>query len=752
MTLERANSRTLPKQRRRFSQKSRTRHLNRFVTDIESTGQEQISDEARFHARLLDMIDQAVTATSFDGSVIYQNRIADQLYGWSLSGSAALHIPQAATLEAWRARELEILARVSAGKSWSGEMLVHRWDGMAFPCLVTASPLLNARGDLIGTVSISTDITAQKQTEYRLEHYIKRLEHLRDTERAILSAQSPERIAEVAITQIQQLVPYLWASVTVFDLVAEEVQMLAVQSLRETSFEAGAYFPLDSFGVPEELIAGKVYSIEDIQALSRVEPITQVLKMEGARSYVRVPLMTHGELIGSLNLAAGARSAFTKDHIDIAQEVADQLAIAIYNAQLFTEVRRYATDLERRVAGRTSELSEANELLQRQIQERQQAEAAERRQRALAESLRDIARVLNSTLNLDEVLTRILDNVGRVVPHQAANIMFVEGETVRIARSQGYTQYPMGEAIFNLEFPIGEVPALFWSANTSQTMVISDTRQYPDWVMFPGADWVRSYAGAPISLEGKVIGFLNVDSAMPGFFTPVHAEALRIFADQAAIAIQNARLYEQSQALAALEERQRLSHELHDAVSQTLWSASLIADILPELWEQNAAKGRQKLIRLRQLTRGALAEMRTLLLELHPTALLEVGLGDLLQRLCEVITSRTGIAISPAVEGQVSLSPPAQVTLYRIAQEALNNVVRHAAASEVTVRLQCTPERLTLCIRDNGRGFVQGNFRPNHMGLNIMHERAQSIGALLTISSQVGQGTEVVVTWSPKKE
>ncbi len=149
--------------------------------------------------------------------------------------------------------------------------------------------------------------------------------------------------------------------------------------------------------------------------------------------------------------------------------------------------------------------------------------------------------------------------------------------------------------------------------------------------------------------------------------------------------MENARLYEQAQALAALEERQRLARDLHDAVSQTLFSASLIAEVLPRLWERNPAEGQRSLAELHQLTRGALAEMRTLLLELRPAALLEVGLADLLRQLAEAVTGRSRVPIDLSLDKPYPLPPDVQVNLYRIAQEALSNVAKHSGASRATV-------------------------------------------------------------------
>ena len=202
---------------------------------------------------------------------------------------------------------------------------------------------------------------------------------------------------------------------------------------------------------------------------------------------------------------------------------------------------------------------------------------------------------------------------------------------------------------------------------------------------------------------------------------------------------------------AATAERNRLARELHDAVSQTLFSASLIAEVLPRLWERNPDEGRKRLEEVRQLTRGALAEMRTLLLELRPGALAEAELGDLLRQLAESITGRSRVPVLVTAEGQCTLTSEARIAFYRIAQEALNNVARHAGASQARVNLSCQPGRVVLRVSDNGKGFNMTSVPLDSFGLGIMQERAKGIGASLTVSSKGGQGTEVVVTYDESK-
>lgn len=202
---------------------------------------------------------------------------------------------------------------------------------------------------------------------------------------------------------------------------------------------------------------------------------------------------------------------------------------------------------------------------------------------------------------------------------------------------------------------------------------------------------------------------------------------------------------------AAAAERNRLARDLHDAVSQTLFSASLIAEVLPRLWERNHEEGLRRLEEVRQLTRGALAEMRALLLELRPSSLIEADLPYLLNQLSESIIGRAGLPVIVSVEGQFSFPDEVKVALYRIAQEALNNVSKHARAKRANVNLLCETDRITLKITDDGRGFDVSRISLDSLGLGIMHERAEDIRASLSVQSRTDQGTEIMVVWQNVK-
>jgi signal transduction histidine kinase len=203
-----------------------------------------------------------------------------------------------------------------------------------------------------------------------------------------------------------------------------------------------------------------------------------------------------------------------------------------------------------------------------------------------------------------------------------------------------------------------------------------------------------------------------------------------------------------AQVAATAEERSRLARDLHDAVTQTIYSAALIAEALPQVWERNPVEGQRNLTKLRQLVRGALAEMRTLLFELRPAALEHAELDSLLRQLADALTGRTQVPVTIDIEGQAD--PPAAVkaAFYRISQEAFNNIAKHSSAEQATLMLRQSPELVDLTIRDNGRGFDLNNVAAGQMGLAIMRERAQAIGAELTIHSEPGQGAGLHLVWN----
>ena len=175
-----------------------------------------------------------------------------------------------------------------------------------------------------------------------------------------------------------------------------------------------------------------------------------------------------------------------------------------------------------------------------------------------------------------------------------------------------------------------------------EPVLISDIRgRMDDSLLAPHSDWACCGMAVPLRLRQKVVGLLTLYSSQPQSYSWEQTGLVLALANQVAVSIENARLYERTRALAAVEERQRLSRDLHDAVSQTLFSANIIAEALPRLWDRDPESVRGRLPQLHRLTSGALAEMRTLLLELRPNALVDVKLSELLQQAVDAFSGRS---------------------------------------------------------------------------------------------------------------
>jgi len=254
---------------------------------------------------------------------------------------------------------------------------------------------------------------------------------------------------------------------------------------------------------------------------------------------------------------------------------------------------------------------------------------------------------------------------------------------------------------------------------------------------------MRAWMGVPLALKDRIIGMLALSHQRPSFYTERHASLVGAIASQVAVAIENARLYEQAQQLAAVEERQRLARELHDSVSQALYGIALSATAAQTLMGDEPSPARQRVDFVMTQARAAMAEMRALIFELRPEALAEEGLVAALLKQTDAMAARYGLLIDTQFSEEPPLGLAEKEALYRIAQEALHNVVKHAQATEVAVRLTSNAGSTVLEIGDNGIGFDTSQRFPGHMGLVSFSERAGGIGARVELESEPGKGTTV---------
>lgn len=265
----------------------------------------------------------------------------------------------------------------------------------------------------------------------------------------------------------------------------------------------------------------------------------------------------------------------------------------------------------------------------------------------------------------------------------------------------------------------------------------------------PEGDVSDHHVAIPMIAGSRLIGTLVAGRANEPF-TASEIGVATTAADLLAAAVQNANLHAIEKLQAASDERQRLARDLHDAVSQSIYSAGLIAEALPSVWERSAAQATQDLLTLRRLLRTALAELRTLLYELRPASLEAASLETLLDRLGDSLSGRSDIRLEISVPPMLVLPLDVKTAFYRAAQEALNNVAKHAQATLVRMSVTLDDDVVRLSVGDDGIG-LEGETDDDAfwetLGLGIMRERAEGIGATLELASEPGTGTTVEMTW-----
>ena len=613
---------------------------------------------------------------------------------------------------------MPVFERVLAGETVRQEAFRLEIGGIVSYWDAVITPLIDDE-EVVGIVHVATDATEQvlahQELEARVEARTHELSTLLEVSHNVASTLELEPLLGLILDQLKAVVDYNGAAV--MTLAGEVLTILAYRGPIPWEEALQLRFPLEDARINREVLRRREpVIISDVWGdtpLARAFRETAGEELETTFDYIRswmgVPLMAREQVIGMLSLDHSEPNYYSPRQAELALAFANEVAVAIENARLF--------------------------------------EAAQRR----AEQFRVInklGRHISSVLDLDELLWAVVHLVKETFGYYNVNIFLVNPAANELVLKAGVGGYVSGAPSLGDRLKIGEEGILGWVAATGEPLLVNDVSREPRYYATPMLPDTRSELGVPIKVRGQVVGTLDVQSTELNAFDQDDLTTLQTMADQIGVAVENAQLFTQAERSAAAAERSRLARDLHDAVTQTLFSASLIAEVLPRLWERNPEEGQRRLEELRELTRGALAEMRTLLLELRPEALVEAELGDLLRQLAESITGRARVPVTLAVEGQRPLPLEVKVALYRIAHEALNNVAKHAGASQATLNLRCLPKQVELHVSDDGRGFDPESISPESLGLGIMRERAEAVGATLTVKSEVGRGTEVVVVWS----
>jgi signal transduction histidine kinase len=277
----------------------------------------------------------------------------------------------------------------------------------------------------------------------------------------------------------------------------------------------------------------------------------------------------------------------------------------------------------------------------------------------------------------------------------------------------------------------------------------ADISRDPRFEWWPAAHpRMTSFLGVPIVSAGEVAGaFYLTDKIGADEFSDADQELIELFAAHAAVAVGTARVHERSRELSVVEERNRLARDLHDAVSQTLFSLTLTAEAASELLDRDPVAAQAQLVEVRRLAAEARAEMRSLVFQLRPADLEADGLVATLRKHIEVLGRVHPARVEMAVHGTTTPGATAQRELYRIAQEALQNALKHSGAGRIALALDLDRAGSTLTVTDDGTGFdpADPRLRSQHLGLTVMAERARAVGGRLELRSRSGEGTTVRV-------
>jgi signal transduction histidine kinase len=396
--------------------------------------------------------------------------------------------------------------------------------------------------------------------------------------------------------------------------------------------------------------------------------------------------------------------------------------------------------------------------LSREITERKQAQRAlQKRTHELAQRVKElsalnrIAQVMATAADLRQTLGAAAETVADLFDARSTLFSVPDYEDAELQIVSGFERTSGTYGATTIAFSLDETPYTRQVLEQGQPLVLPDLPALslaPSVQAFVSERDLQTMLFVPLRARGAIIGTLAVGSDQTGrTFTADEVALAETIASDVAVALENVRLAEQAQAAAVDAERQRLARELHDSVTQSLYSVTLLANG----WGTMAAQGRLEdpAASFRQISgvgQQALREMRLLIHQLRPPILEEVGLVGALQQRLEAVEHRAGIEARLLTEGEVEdLPDEIEEQLFHIAQEALNNALRHADAPEVTVRIEARPAEIRLSVADNGQGFVTGQDSAG-LGRVTMMERTEAVGGRLTIDSQPGQGTMVEVT------
>jgi PAS domain S-box-containing protein len=704
-------------------------HYYGIILDITERKQaeEQVARERSKLKSILDAMRDGVYIVDDAFQLEYVNPVIEEEFGPLTGRKCYEHLHGRSEICPWCAH-LEVAQGRTVSREWSSAKTGRTYD-------LLDTPLRNADGS-ISMLKTLRDITERKQHEEQLEQTNRQLVRMARVgqEQRLLAEALAEATLSVSrsldlhevlanlLSAIHSTIPFHSAAILLFE--GEETMVL-----RHPASSGRAEAAASPRGDPD-LFFEQYPFMKRVRAMHEPQLVhgdeadycdnDEPAGCESVCCYMVAPL-DGGEIpAGAIFLARAEDACFTDSDLERLVNFTSHAGIAINNARLF---------------------------------------ARKVRARQMAEVLREASAALARSLDLDVVVETSLDFIRRLVPYDGAEIILLGSEDELLVRGRrGDWPWSKPAHLGRGTIELDDLPDLVAILKEKKPLLIADSSQHPRWLPVPADGTPLSCLVVPLISAGKAFGIYALHKNETGFFTAEHVELAEALASLAAVAVQNAWLFEQvkvgserlqslTRRLAEIQESERLyiARELHDEAGQAL--TSLMVQL--RLIEQVADHPEAVLARIAEMDsslQGIIENLHRLAMALRPAALDHLGLEAAVRENAEAIAERCGMTIQVApFSTETRLPRNVETILYRIVQEALNNVVRHAEASRVDIVFQTRDDRSIVIVEDNGIGFDPATIaEEEHLGLLGMRERAETLGGTLAIESRPGQGTTIV--------
>jgi signal transduction histidine kinase len=542
-------------------------------------------------------------------------------------------------------------------------------------------------------------ITEREQSTTQLQRLLddtrshaSQLSALNEVAVALNATLDRDEVLACILRQLERVVTFDSASVQLLD--DDELQVIAARGMSAEVYDL-------RISLAENELARRVVESPAPVVLDDVRLVDFVLRSAPIRGWIGAALRVGDRTVGILTVDSFEVNAYTSDDARLVANFASQAALALHNSHLYAAAERRAAE--------TSLLLE-------------------------------MTRTVGSTLHLPEVLLRAAAAIGEALHADDVSILLLDETGERLIPQAG----AMGDTSYlRARWPgptaLSNEPTLAKVIKQGCARVIHAAS-----TLIP----YQTLLALPLSIKEKVLGIVLVatpDGDAP--FGPHQLVLAEGLATSAALAIEQAGLYDQARRAAQMEERSRLARELHDSVTQTLFSMTLTAEAARAQIERNPVRAAAQIDRLKDAAHQSLGEMRELLLQLRPTPLQELGLVRALRDHIATLGAHSLEIVLDVQGDDTRLNPQHAAGLYRISQEAISNVLRHSGASHVVLTFDFEPHGICLSVCDNGRGFDPDTLERSgrHLGLTSMAERAAELGGTCNIDSRIGEGTTLTV-------